>query len=249
VLVGGGSLSQVLRIRLADGRTVISKGGPDPELESEMLGAIRAAGAPAPQVFAVSKHCLVMEALHGQGRLSDAWADLGAVLAKLHATSGFGYGWHSDYAFDDVAIANSPATDWAEFWAQRRLLNHLPYIAPSLARRVEALALSIHEYLPAAPRPSLLHGDLWGGNILVNGKQVTGLIDPACYFGHGEVDIAMLGLFDQPNAEFYSSYDALEPGHRERIAIYSLWPALVHVRLFGAGYIPMAERLLAAAGS
>jgi fructosamine-3-kinase len=83
---------------------------------------------------------------------------------------------------------------------------------------------------------------------LVAGDQVSGLIDPACYHGHTEVDLAMLGLFDQPDAAFYEAYGSLEPGHDERTTIYRLWPALVHLRLFGAGYRPMVERLLQATG-
>ena len=84
---------------------------------------------------------------------------------------------------------------------------------------------------------------------MVAGDRVSGLIDPACYHGHTEVDLAMLGLFDQPDAAFYEAYGLLEPGHDERTAIYRLWPALVHLRLFGAGYRPMVERLLQATGT
>jgi fructosamine-3-kinase len=118
-----------------------------------------------------------------------------------------------------------------------------------LARRVEALAADLHNRLPARPAPALLHGDLWGGNILAAGDRVSGLIDPACYYGHAEVDLAMLGLFDQPGAAFTEAYGAPEPGHDERSAIYRLWPALVHLRLFGPGYRPMVDRLLDAIGA
>jgi fructosamine-3-kinase len=90
---------------------------------------------------------------------------------------------------------------------------------------------------------------MWGGNVLVDGTQVSGLIDPACYYGHDEVDIAMLTLFDHPDAEFYDAYGPLEPGHEERLTIYRLWPALVHLRLFGSGYRGMVERFLSAAGA
>ena len=158
------------------------------------------------------------------------------------------YGWPIDYAFGPVAIANGWAEDWPRFWAERRLLVHLPHLPSALARRVEALAADLPNRLPARPTPALLHGDLWSGNILVAGDQVSGLIDPACYHGHTEVDLAMLGLFDQPEAAFYEVYGFLESGHDERTAIYRLWPALVHLRLFGAGYRPMVERLFQATG-
>ena len=129
--------------------------------------------------------------------------------------------------------------DWAYFWAERRLRVHLSHLPSALARRVEALAADLPNRLPARPTPALLHGDLWSGNILVTGDRVSGLIDPACYHGHTEVDLAMLG---------YEAYGLLDPGHDERTAIYRLWPALVHLRLFGAGYRPMVERLLQATG-
>src|SRR5256885_260509 len=70
---------------------------------------------------------------------------------------------------------------------------------------------SLISRLPARPTPALLHGDLWGGNILVAGDRVSGLIDPACYHGHTEVDLAMLGLFDQPDAAFYEAYGCWSP--------------------------------------
>ena len=246
--IGGGSLSQVFRITLVDERRAIVKGGPNPRLEAEMLQAIRSAGVPAPEVLAVDNDCLIIEAVPSDGQLADAWSDLGARLATLHQTTAGDYGWSGDYAFGNVAISNSPAADWPGFWAQRRLMPHLPHIDSNTARRVEALTKKIHEHLPHDPVPALLHGDLWGGNVLVSGTRLSALIDPACYFGHCEVDIAMLRLFDNPQAEFFAAYGTLESGHEERTAIYSLWPALVHVRLFGDGYMPMTDRFLTAAG-
>jgi fructosamine-3-kinase len=243
--IHGGDLSEIQWIALADGREVIVKNGPAPTTEAAMLRAIAASGAPAPAVLAVSDEALVIELLPTGGSLSKAWVSLGLVLARLHATSGMRYGWSTDYAFGPVAIANGWAEDWPRFWAERRLL--VPLISRPLWRAAfEALAADLPNRLPARPTPALLHGDLWGGNILVTGDRVSGLIDPACYHGHTEVDLAMLGLFDQPDAAFYEAYGLLEPGHDERAAIYRLWPALVHMRLFGAGYRPMVERLLQA---
>lgn len=243
----GGDLSQVVRIVLADGRTAVVKGGPAPRTEASMLTAMADSGAPAPRVLAVSDAALVLEELAADSALAGAWGSLGEALARLHAVHGSHYGWDADYAFGPVAIENGLSGDWPEFWAARRLLVHLPHVSAPIARRLEALAADLPHRLPRRPPASLLHGDLWGGNILAAGGVVTGLIDPACYFGHGEVDIAMLGLFDRPGAAFFDAYGALEPGCEARLTLYRLWPALVHLRLFGNGYRPLVEGLLAAA--
>lgn len=242
----GGDLSECLLIRLADGREAVAKSGPAPRMEAAMLAAIAGSGAPAPAVLAVDDTVLVLE------RLSDAGApapvELGRAVARLHAVSGARYGWHADYAFGPVTIANAWSDDWPAFWAERRLLCHAGHVPGALMRRLETLAADLENRLPARPRPALLHGDLWGGNVLSDGVRVTGLIDPACTHGHAEVDCAMLNLFGRPGPGFREAYGPPEPGEAERAAIYKLWPALVHLRLFGAGYRGMVEGLLEAAG-
>jgi fructosamine-3-kinase len=89
---------------------------------------------------------------------------------------------------------------------------------------------------------------MWVGNVLTDGEKVSGLIDPACCYGDGEADIAMLNLFGSPGPAFYSAYGELPPGWKARRPVYALWPALVHLRLFGSGYRGLVEGLLAAAG-
>lgn len=244
--VGGGNLSHLVAIRLADGREAVVKDGPDPCAEAAMLRAIREAGAPAPAVLAADPRALVIERLPAGGG-GDADADLGRAVARLHAATGPRYGWGQDYAFGAVAIRNGWGDDWPAFWAERRLACHLPHLEPALARRVEALAAALPGRLPAHPHPALLHGDLWGGNVLRDGARVSGLIDPACYHGHAEVDLAMLSLFGRPGPAFRDAYGPAEPGFPEREPLYQLWPALVHLRLFGAGYRGLVEGLLAAA--
>ena len=166
----------------------------------------------------------------------------------LHRTKGERYGWPHNYAFAALPIENGWSDNWPRFWAERRLLVHAGHLPAPLARRIETLAADLANRLPAFPAPSLLHGDMWGGNVLVEGNRVSGLIDPACTYGHSEVDLAMLTLFDHPSAAFYDAYGKLEPGHEERLTIYKLWPALVHFRLFGSGYRSMVEHILSDAG-
>lgn len=248
-MLHGGDLSRILRITLADGREAIVKGGPAPRTEAAMLAAIAAAGTPAPAVLAVSDTVLVMTPLAADGALDDAWPSVATALSALHATTGTRYGWDVDYAFGAVPVPNAWAGDWPRFWAERRLLPHCPHLAPGLGRRVDQLAMNLPDRLPRRPPPALLHGDLWGGNVLVSAGQVSGLIDPACYYGHAEVDLAMLALFDRPSPEFFAAYGPPVPGRAERLPIYQLFPALVHLRLFGASYRALVDRLLSAAGA
>lgn len=247
--LAGGDLSQVRRISLADGRSVIAKRGTPARAEARMLRAIRAAGVPAPEVLAAEADLLLLEDLGPEGGLAGAWEEIGEAVARLHAATGPGYGWPEDHAFGPVPIPNSPLDSaphaWPDFWAERRLgVEGLP---ADLARRVDRLRGRLPDLLPRAPRASLLHGDLWSGNVMARGGRLIGLIDPACYHGHAEVDLAMLRLFGAPGPGFREGYGPAEAGEAERLPIYQLWPALTHLRLFGAGYGPLVTRLLDAA--
>jgi fructosamine-3-kinase len=102
--------------------------------------------------------------------------------------------------------------------------------------------------IPAAPPAALLHGDLWSGNALFT-DGATYLIDPACYHGDAEVDLAMLELFATPPDAFYAAYGRPHGDWATRRAAYQLWPALVHLRLFGQGYRGMVEDRLARLGA
>lgn len=248
--LSGGSLADVLRVRFADGREAVVKGGDAPEREARMLRAIRARGVPTPEILAVDARALVMSVAPDRGTLDAAWGDLARVLSALHAPphGAASYGWEEDDAFGPLAIPNAAAEAWPTFWAERRLLAHAGRLPADLARRVERLAAELPERLPARPRPALLHGDLWTGNVLVGGPHVSALIDPACYRGHAEVDLAMLTLFGAPDAAFWDGY-RVEAGWPERRPIYQLWPAIVHLLLFGEAYRPMVGRLLSEAAA
>jgi fructosamine-3-kinase len=122
----------------------------------------------------------------------------------------------------------------------------------SMLGRIECLAERIDEHLIEPAFPSLLHGDLWTGNVLVRGGRIAGFVDPAIYCGHPEIELAFATLFGTFGAAFFDAYQErlkLEPGfHEERRDIYNLYPRLVHVRLFGSGYLSGIEATLARLG-
>lgn len=243
----GGDLSEVVLLVFEGGGRLVAKRGALVAREARMLASIADAGVPAPAVLGVSGEVLFLEALDEVRPGPDHWAQFGQDLARLHATLGESYGWAEDYAFGRVPITNATARNWPAFWSARRLLPFVPDIAPDLAGRVERLAARLGDMLPASPAPGLLHGDLWAGNLLATAEAIH-LIDPACCFGHGEVDLAMLHLFGGPGPGFQEGYGTLDPGWERRRAVYALFPALVHLRLFGAGYRGMVDGFLDRAG-
>lgn len=251
-VVGGrklaGDLGGASLVELADGRRLVAKQGDGVEAEAAMLRALGAAGAPVPPIVHCADGLLVMEFVEAADRSDEAgWRDLAWVLEALHPAAEETFGWPVDHRFGPVAIANARSHNWVEFWAANRILCHAPRVGAGLAARLERLAGRLGELIPAAPPPGLLHGDLWGGNILFAHSRVAALIDPACYYGHREVDVAMLTLFDHPPDAFFDAL-SLEPGWRERLPVYRLWPLLVHLRLFGSSYRPAVARALDACG-
>ncbi len=244
----GESLSEVLLVRRPTG-PMVAKSGPALAAEAAMLRAIAASGIPAPAVEGEHDGVLLLEYVENDGLFSaNAWSDIGAWVRRLHDRTGESYGWPIDHAIGTVALDNRESRDWPRFWGEQRLVATAALLDRPWRERVARLAERLDELLPAAPPAALLHGDLWTGNILVRDGRMVGLIDPACYHGDAEVDLAMLELFCTPPEAFREGYGPLAPGWRERQPVYQLFPALAHVRLWGSGYFTMVDRLLAAVG-
>ncbi|WP_052078933.1 fructosamine kinase family protein [Spirochaeta lutea] len=192
-------------------------------------------------------------------------AAAGTALALLH---GFGdppepgqpanpqkpYGYHITNRIGSSPQQNTPTSRWPDFFAYQRLAPQLEQAARSgaLPRRwadkAETLISSMADFLPASPKASLLHGDLWGGNMMWDDRGTPVLIDPAVYYGHHEADLAMTELFGGFTREFYRSYQELSgPIPREyhrRKTIYNLYHMLNHLNLFGASYLGSVTSLL-----
>ena len=248
--LAGGDLSEVLLLKRPDGRCTVAKGGPAVSSEAAMLRLLAGSGVPVPSVEGEHDHVLLIEHVENDGLFNPAaWASIGAALRALHDQGGDLYGWPVDYALGTVDLDNRQGRDWRLFWTEQRLIATARTLDRPWRERVAESVDRLPALLPEGPRPSLLHGDLWSGNILVREGRVAALIDPACYYGHAEVDLAMLTLFDTPPAEFWSAYGELEEGWEMRRAAYQLFPALVHLRLFGASYSGMVDRFLRRLGA
>jgi fructosamine-3-kinase len=257
-----------LEIRLADGRHLAVKAragdrGPaaDLTLEAYMLGELaRLTDLPVPKVHHAEANLLVMDFIEtdGSGITSSAERHAGELIANLHAVARASFGYERDTSIGPLAQPNRQSQAWVPFFRDQRLLHmageaHREGSLPaSLLHRIWRLAERISDYILEPPFPSLLHGDLWRGNVLVCGGRIAGLVDPAIYCGHPEIELAFATLFGTFGEAFFDAYECvmpLEPGFYEtRLDIYNLYPRLVHVRLFGASYLAGIEKTLARLG-
>jgi protein-ribulosamine 3-kinase len=205
--------------------------------------------------------CLLLEWLEPGAAGAGFWERLGHGLAELHRATAAQWGWHEAGFIGPLPQDNAPLGRWAEFWRARRLEPQLRR-ARDDGRRVgrdrdwESLWHRLPELLaPAeADGPSLLHGDLWSGNVLATAGAAgadPALVDPAVYRGPREVDLAMARLFGGFPRTFFEAYQESWPlernGAAARRAAYQLYYLLVHVNLFGAGYLSRTEQALRSA--
>jgi fructosamine-3-kinase len=254
------------KVVLADGRTRAVKlregnASVDLTLEAYMLGELaRHSDLPVPAVHLAEPELLVMEFIEtdGGGITSEVERHAAGLIAALHATPRPRFGYERDTWIDPLPQPNPLADRWIPFFRDHRLLGmaraaeaegRLP---ARLLTRLERLAERLSDYLTEPRHPSLLHGDLWTGNVLVRGNRIAGFVDPAIYWGHPEIELAFTTMFGTFGQAFFEAYEALlplEPGfHELRSALYKLYPTLVLVRLFGSAYLPPIEQTLKRVG-
>jgi fructosamine-3-kinase len=202
------------------------------------LGAVPG-GPPVPEVVLAEPGLLVTTAVDRVGRTSGHEETLGRALAALHRAPLADWGGGSSW-IGTCPVDPSPTPDGAAFYGARlRALS----ARCGLEGTVTAVASRLVDLLPPGG-PALVHGDLWWGNVLFGSDGRSWLIDPSVHGGHPEEDLAMLALFGPVPERLLRAYDEVHPllsGWEERVALFQLYPLLVHAVLFGAGYRAQAE--------
>jgi protein-ribulosamine 3-kinase len=259
--VGGGNINEAYRLEGADSSSYFLKLNDIRHLpmfvaEAQGLNAIAATHTlrvPLPITHgSAGRQCyLVLEHLelgsHGDAKL------LGEQLAALHRCAGKSFGYTQDNFIGTTPQPNSWTNNWVDFWREHRLNYQLRLAAENgygdpLQRLGEKLSDVLHAFFAGyTPQPSLLHGDLWGGNHAFLADGTPAIFDPASYYGDRECDLAMTELFGGYPADFYDAYRAtypLDAGYATRRDLYNLYHILNHANLFGGGYARQAEQMM-----
>ena len=248
---GGGCISNGKTVTTSTGAQFFLKthDNPPPDLfarEAEGLAALAAApgGPRVPRALLVGAEFLLLEHLATARPHADYWARLGEGLAHLHGRTQERFGFDHDNYIGLTPQLNTWEADGWRFFAEHRL-RHMGRVCaergvlnPRDLGRLERVAARLPDLIPSQA-PSLLHGDLWSGNIVPGPDGDACLIDPAAHYGWAEADLAMMGLFGRPPRELYDAYTArrpLEAGFHERFEVYNLYHLLNHLALFGGGY-------------
>lgn len=256
------------KIWLDDGRVGavkfnVSKATDGFQLEAFMLNTLSSAGWPVPEIWGSDEHCLIMQWLVNDGTSLEPHSEftVGQSLAKLHSCrepSRAHFGFDRATPIGPIAQPNTECPTWITFFKERRLM-HMASLAKANGRlpgktfdRIELLAQKLGDYLAEPEHPSLIHGDLWGGNVIVNEGQLVGYIDPAIYYAHFEIELAFTQMFGTFGPDFFNGYESITPLDQEffeiRMEIYNLYPTLVHVNLFGSSYLAPIECTLSRFG-
>jgi len=263
--LSGGDINDAYEVGLADGRAVFVKSNvsaPNDMFVAEARGLAwldEAKVLRVPRVLASAganelTPFLALELIRPAPRASDFDDRLGRGLAALHRHGAQAFGLDHDNYIGRLPQKNTFGVAWPEFYRVRRLGAQLTTAVDSglasarMRRDFERLFAQLEDLCGPPEPPARLHGDLWGGNLMTDDQGEPCLIDPAVYGGHREIDLAMMKLFGGFGPRVFAAYKEAWPladGYRERVALYQLYPLMVHVNLFGGGYVASVESALA----
>jgi fructosamine-3-kinase len=249
--------AQIYRLTLATNRVLVAKVAEHGlDTEAYMLKYLKEkTSLPVPAVYFSNAHVIAMEYIPAQTALDDPGHRHAAeVLAELHNVTADAYGHERDTALTSFAQPNGWTEDWVAFFVNNRLLNTAGELMKEgrvdtkFIKLLEKLSGKLPEMLKGYQKPGLVHGDVWGGNVLAAKGRVAAFLDPAIYYADPEVELAFIRLFNTFNSSFFSRYSEIRPIRpgfsEERADIYSLYPLMVHTRLFGPSYARKALKIL-----
>ena len=262
--LSGGCISDAYKVSTADGNNYFLKYNPTDSNDmfiKEANGLKELAKANAiriPEVLSFNDEFILLEYIPTGNRKKNFSEEFGRSFAQLHKYKSESFGFFEDNYIGSNPQKNIPndieKTSWVSFYLNKRILFQLQ-LAEKLGNSTSELRKGIsklEEKIDAIiggsnEKPSLLHGDLWGGNYMVDENGDAVLIDPAVYYGHREADLGMTKLFGGFSSEFYKAYNEifpLEDGYEYRENIYKLYHVLNHLNLFGGGYYSQAISLI-----
>lgn len=260
--VGGGSINDTYKVNTTEGNFFVKKNSASlyPQMfEKEALGlkVLREAKSiELPEVvdFGESENdaFLILRFINNGSETSSFWDDFGRQLGNLHKNSDKHFGLNHDNYIGSLYQYNNKHDNWSDFFRAERLERQVKLarnngaIDTGTVSAFERFYARLDNIFPQEP-PALLHGDLWGGNFMVSEKGNPVIIDPAVYYGHREMDLGMSQLFGGFDHQFYNSYNKhypLENGWEERLSYCNLYPLMVHVNLFGGGYLQSVKTIL-----
>ena len=260
--VHGGSINRAAKLTTDRGEYFLkwNKNAPDDFFEREAEGlktlrnAVHSLIIPTVEMVGQTDDSetgfLLMEYIE-ESRSGDSF-QFGSELARLHQNTANQFGFHSDNYIGSLPQSNRMHSNWIEFFISERIEPQLAMatesgkLPSSIRKNWNRLSYRLNELFPAC-KPSLLHGDLWGGNYLFNKSGKAVIIDPAVYYGHPEMDLAFSTLFGGFTYDFYEGYESISPlenGFDNRVPIFNLYPLLVHVNLFGGSYVDQVKTIL-----
>jgi fructosamine-3-kinase len=257
--LAGGKISEVVKLDLDSGESIVAKvgaGSHDLTIEAYMLRYLRANSAlPVPEVYHEEANLLLLQYIEGRNSWDEAsLAQLGSMLGQLHQISARQYGLERDTLIGPLHQPNPPSTSWITFFCDQRLryiielASRSGTLSAELETRLLRFAETVPRFLIEPQQPSLIHGDMWRTNVIARDRQVVGILDPAIYFAHSEMELAYMTLFDDLPEDFYAAYcdiSAIDPEFFSlRRHIYNLYPLLIHLIIFGERYFPPIDACL-----
>lgn len=260
--IGGGSINDACKLQYGNSSFFVKWNHASRypgmfEAEAKGLQLLRQAGALyVPEVIgsggSAQMAFILMEYIEPGRTDGEFWNAFGTKLAQLHRQTADRFGLDHDNYIGSLPQQNAQKAEWPDFFSTQRLEPQLKMARDagladrSLSRSFQKLYNRMSNLFPDEP-PALLHGDLWSGNYLCSSQKQAVLIDPAVYYGHREMDLGMSQLFGGFDATFYTAYDTawpLEQGWQQRLHLCNLYPLMVHVNLFGSGYLGQVNRIL-----